>query len=70
MCNYDQIATGMMIGIGGPSVIVVLTLIASIVLLILRRIAFWVPLVGSVLAIVVEATAFVVATSGVSTFTY
>ncbi len=70
VCNYDQIATGMMIGIGGPIVIAVLTLIVSIVLIVVRRIAFWVPLVGSVLAIVVEAAAFFVATSGVSSFTY
>lgn len=65
-CNYDIISTGMMIGLVGPWIPVVLALIVSIVLLVLRRIAFWVPIVGAVLSLGALILGFVVAGTGVA----
>lgn len=65
-CNYDIMSTGMMIGFIGPWIPAVLALIVSIVLLVLRRIAFWVPIVGGVLSVGALILGFVVAGSGVS----
>lgn len=63
-CNYDVMTTGMLVAMIGPWVPAVLALIASIVLLALRRLAFWVPLVSGALSIAALVLGFV-AGSGV-----
>lgn len=45
-CNTDQIATGMLIAMGGVWVPLIAAVVVSIVLLVRRRLAFWVPLAG------------------------
>ena len=65
VCNYDQIGTGMMVGVGGPVVVGLLTIGLAIIFLVRRRLAFWIPIAGSVLAIVVEAAAWAIASSAV-----
>ena len=50
-CDYDRIATGMLVAMVGPLAVGLLVLIAAVVLLVLRRLAFWIPIVGIVLVI-------------------
>ncbi|BDZ45298.1 hypothetical protein [Naasia aerilata] len=50
-CNYDQMGVGLGIAFIAPIVITVLGIATTIVLLVLRRLAFWVPLVTMVLAV-------------------
>ncbi|HVL62131.1 MAG TPA: hypothetical protein VM430_12115 [Microbacterium sp.] len=53
-CRNDAIETGMAFAVYGPVAVWVLALVASIVRLALRRTAWWIPLVGFLLAIVVQ----------------
>ena len=58
-CDYDQISTGILIATAGPWIPAIFVLAGAIILLVLKRIAFWVPLVGgalSVIALVVGIT--------------
>lgn len=48
-CDVDRMSTGMLIAFAGPLVVGLLALIAAIIVLVLKRIAFWIPLVGIVL---------------------
>jgi hypothetical protein len=48
-CDTDRIALGMLVAMIGPLAVGLLTLIAAIVVLVLKRIAFWIPIVGIVL---------------------
>ena len=52
-CDYDRIGTGMLIAMIGPLVVGMLALIAAVIVLVLKRIAFWIPIVGIVLVIAV-----------------
>ncbi|MBF4463119.1 MULTISPECIES: hypothetical protein [unclassified Rathayibacter] len=49
-CNSDLIGAGLLVAAGGVWVPFLGALIASIVLLVQRRIAFWVPIVGLLLS--------------------
>lgn len=48
-CDTDRMALGMLIAMIGPLAVGLVTLIAAIVVLVLKRIAFWIPIVGIVL---------------------
>ena len=50
-CSTDLIATGMMVAIGLPWVVLVAVVVIAIVLLVMRRLAFWVAIVGGALII-------------------
>lgn len=65
VCNYDQIANGMMIVLVGPWVPVIFVLGGAILLLVTKRLAFWLPLVGGALTIAIVVVGWMVATSGV-----
>jgi hypothetical protein len=65
VCDYDRIAEGFMAGIVAPLVVGFVALVVTVVMLILRRLAFWIPLVGIVLAIAAEVAAWAWAISGV-----
>ncbi len=56
VCDYDRMGTGMTIAVYGVWAPVLIVLILSIVLLALRRLAFWVPLVGILLTIALVVT--------------
>ncbi len=51
VCDTDQIATGMLVAMSGVVVFAVIAIVAAIIMLVLRRIAFWIPLAGIVLMI-------------------
>jgi hypothetical protein len=51
VCDYDRMSTGMLIALVGPLVVGLLALIAAIIVLVLRRVAFWIPIVGIVLIV-------------------
>ncbi|MGC5172677.1 DUF6264 family protein [Microbacterium sp. DT81.1] len=46
-CNTDLIATGMLTAVVLPWVFLLLAVVGAIVLLVLRRLAFWVPIAAS-----------------------
>lgn len=64
-CDTDLIAVGMLFAAVMPWVLLGLAVIASIVLLVLRRLAFWVPLVAAVLIIAAFFIGGGLATAGV-----
>ncbi len=52
-CDTDRMALGMLIAMIGPLAVGLVTLIAAIVVLVLKRLAFWIPVVGIVLVIAI-----------------
>ena len=64
-CDYDRIATGMLLAMVGPLAVGLLVLIAAVVMLVLRRLAFWIPIVGIVLVIAVFVGGVAITVSGV-----
>jgi len=64
-CNTDQIGTALYVGIGGPLVIGLIIIVATIVRLVRRRLSFFVPLIGFVLAPAVVVAAYVTAVNAV-----
>ena len=65
VCNDDQIANGILVMLGGVWVPTLFVLAGSIVLLVTRRIAFWVPLVGALLTIAIAFVGFALVVSAV-----
>ncbi len=65
VCDYDRMATGMMVAMIGPLLVGLLALIAAIILLVLRRIAFWIPLLGILLSVGVFIGGVALTASGV-----
>ena len=65
VCDYDQMSAGMMVAFIGVWIPMLFVVIAAIVLLVLRRIAFWVPLVGGALTIAITIAGWVIATTAV-----
>lgn len=66
VCDYDLMATGMMVAMIGPLLVGLLALIAAIIVLVLKRIAFWIPLVGILLIVGVFIGGFALTASGVT----
>lgn len=64
-CNSDLIATGLMVAVALPWLVLILVAIVAIVLLVKRRLAFWVPLVGAVLIIASWPIGALIASAGV-----
>jgi hypothetical protein len=56
VCNVDQIGAGLTVAVYGVWAPVLVVLIVAIVLLVRRRLAFWVPLVGIALTIAIVVT--------------
>jgi hypothetical protein len=50
-CNSDAITFGVIFGLVAPSIVFLLALVASIILLVRRKITFWVPIAAIVLEI-------------------
>ncbi|MGW4929370.1 DUF6264 family protein [Agromyces sp. NPDC004153] len=66
VCNYDLMATGMMVAMIGPLVVGLFALIAAVIVLVLKRIAFWIPLVGILLIVGVFIGGFALTAAGVT----
>ena len=64
-CDTDLIAVGMLFAAVIPWIVLAIAVIGSIVLLILGRLAFWVPIVGGVLVVVAFFVGAGLATAGV-----
>ena len=64
-CNVDLITVGWLMGMILPWVAFVATVIVAIVLMVKRRLAFWVPLAGAALIVLSLVAAFLVASSAV-----
>ncbi len=50
-CDFDRMGTGMLVAMILPIVVAVIALVGAVVVLVLKRIAFWIPLVGMVLMV-------------------
>jgi len=64
-CDYDRMSTGMLMAMIGPLAVGMLALIAAVIVLVLKRIAFWIPIVGIVLVIGVFIGGAALTASGV-----
>lgn len=64
-CDTDRMALGMLIALLGPLAVGLVALIAAIVVLVLKRIAFWIPVAGIVLAIAIFVGGAAITISGV-----
>lgn len=64
-CDTDRIAGGMLVAMIGPLAVGLLALVAAVVVLVLKRIAFWIPIVGLVLVIGVFVAGAAITFSGV-----
>jgi hypothetical protein len=69
-CDYDRMGTGMLIAMIGPLMVGMLALIATVIVLVLKRIAFWIPLVGIVLIVAVFVGGAALTISGVPGATF
>jgi hypothetical protein len=69
-CDYDRMGTGMLIAMIGPLMVGMLALIATVIVLVLKRIAFWIPLVGIVLVVAVFVGGAALTISGVPGATF
>ncbi|MBM7502633.1 hypothetical protein JOD46_000090 [Agromyces aurantiacus] len=65
VCDTDLIATGMLVAMTLPIGVGVLALVAAIIVLVLRRVAFWIPIVGVVLMVGAFLLGAAIATAGV-----
>jgi hypothetical protein len=68
-CDFDRMGTGMLVAMLLPMVVAVVALIAAIIMLVLKRIAFWIPLVGIALMIGAFALGAWITTSAVQPIT-
>ena len=59
VCDYDRIGEGFIVGIVAPLAIGFIALVVTIVTLIRRRLSFWIPLLGIMLAVGAEVAAYV-----------
>lgn len=64
-CNSDLIAVGLMVAVALPWVMLIIVAVVAIVLLVKRRLAFWVPLVGGVLIVGSWFVGAMIASAGV-----
>jgi hypothetical protein len=65
VCDYDRMGTGMIIAMIGPLLVGLIALIAAVIVLVLKRIAFWIPIVGIVLIAAVFIGGAALTASGV-----
>ena len=65
LCDGSLIAIGWLMGMILPWVAFAITVVVAIILMVKRRMAFWVPLAGAVLIVLSLVLAFVVTAAGV-----
>ena len=59
-CSTELIVFGWLLGMGLPWIVLIAAIVVSIVRLVRRRIAFWVPLAGAVLVVLSLVLAFAI----------
>ncbi|WP_394553463.1 hypothetical protein ACDF64_03660 [Agromyces sp. MMS24-JH15] len=64
-CDYDVIGTGFVVAMFGPIIAAVPPIVAAVIVLVFKRIAFWIPLVGIALVIAVFVVGVLITVSGV-----
>jgi hypothetical protein len=64
-CNVDLITIGWLMGMILPWVVLVASVVVAIVLMVTRRLAFWVPLAGAALIVLSLIASFAVAAAAV-----
>ncbi|WP_431245828.1 hypothetical protein [Leifsonia xyli] len=69
-CDTGRMGIGFFIALIGPAAVTLIAVIVAIVLLVLRRISFWVPIVGILLALGVWAGGAALVISGVPGATF
>ncbi|TDP98683.1 hypothetical protein AXZ95_2585 [Leifsonia sp. 115AMFTsu3.1] len=65
VCDTDRMGVGFVIALFGPGVVTLITVVVTVVLLIVRRISFWVPIAGILLAVGVWVGGAALVISGV-----
>lgn len=50
-CDQDRVALGMNVGLMGPWVVTAIGITVTIVCLVRRKVAFWIPIVAGILAV-------------------
>ena len=66
VCDTDRMGAGFFLALLGPGAVTLVAVVVAVVLLILRRISFWVPIVGILLAVGVWVGGAALVISGVS----
>lgn len=69
-CNYGALNAGILIAMISPVVITLVTILITVLLLVRRRLAFWVPLVAYVLITVAWVGAAILVGSAVDGWTW
>ncbi|MDR6971898.1 hypothetical protein [Leifsonia shinshuensis] len=70
VCDTERMGIGFFVALIGPAAVTVVAIIAAVVLLVLRRISFWVPIVGMLLAVGVWVGGAALVISGVPGATF
>lgn len=65
VCDTDRMGIGFVIALFGPGVVTLIMVVVTVVLLIVRRISFWVPIAGILLAVGVWVGGAALVISGV-----
>ena len=65
VCDYDRMGTGMIVAMIGPLLVGLIALIAAVIVPVLKRIAFWIPIAGIVLIAAVFIGGAALTASGV-----
>jgi uncharacterized BrkB/YihY/UPF0761 family membrane protein len=69
-CDTDRMGAGFLVALLGPAAITLVAVVAAVILLVLRRIAFWVPIAGILLAVGVWVLGAALVISGVPGATF
>jgi hypothetical protein len=69
-CDYDQMGVGFGVAVLGPLIVLVAGIVATVLLLVFRRIAFWVPLVTALVAAGVFVLGAAIVLGGVPNATF
>lgn len=70
VCDTGRMGVGFFVALLGPGTVTIAAIVVAIILLVRRRIAFWVPLTGNVLAIGVWIGGAALVISGVPGATF
>ncbi|WP_374009338.1 hypothetical protein [Leifsonia sp. LS-T14] len=70
VCDTGRMGVGFFVAFIGPAAVTVIALIVAVVLLVLRRVSFWVPILGILLAVAIWVAGAALVISGVPGATF